>query len=134
MPAYQYLVPEPRAGRDHAPVDAFVARFRPLHDVLVVEVEPDEFVSQAGLIIGHANIEQNEVRMGRVLKTGPGVRGRHGGNIPCPFAVGDRVCFSRSDAYRKLSLGGYEVRLMKQEQVEHVVFAGDDRIDVSYPN
>lgn len=113
-------------------LEEFVRRFRPLRDVALVEVEPDAFVSEAGLLIGHAAIEQNDVRVGRIRAVGPGERGKRGGTIQHEYAVGDRVTFPRGMAYAKLVLNGTELRIMKLEQLDGFTIDGDERVDVRY--
>lgn len=123
------MLPGDTEARDRSELNEFVRRFRPLRDVLLVEVEPDGFVTESGLLIDHAKIEQNDVRVGRVLACGPGEK-THKGTKPTPYTVGDRVCFERGMAYAKLRFGDVELRLLKEEQLEGFVIEGNERVDV----
>lgn len=116
---------------DRAELDAFVARIKPYADVLIVEVEPDEFVA-SGLLVRRVNGEQSEYRTGHVLAVGPGERGKRGGRIPLPYSVGDRVLFARGEAFIKQRIAGREIRFLRAEQLEDVTIEGDDRVDARY--
>ncbi len=112
-------------------LDEYVREIRPYGDVLIVEVEPDEFET-SGLLVRHVNGEQSPVRIGRVLAVGSGRRGKNGGRIPSPYAVGDRVCFGRGEAYVKTKIAGREVRFLREEQLEGVAIDTDARVAARY--
>lgn len=124
LEAFQYAVPQDD-------VAAFAARFHPYSDNVLVEVEPDEFVT-SGILVRRVAGEQSQIRSGRVLAVGPGRYGKRGGRIPVAYTPGDRVLFARGEARVKRVIDGRELRILAEDQLEGVVIDGEGRIEARF--
>jgi len=75
-------------------------RVRPLHDWLVVEVEP--VAKQIGSILVPDVWLANPIRTAKVLAVGPGRRNKKTDVlVPTQVKVGDRVCFHTANLEHK---------------------------------
>lgn len=83
-----------------------IERFKPFHDNVFVEIDPDERTTSSGLFIPQSEFG-DKLLSGRVIAAGPGCVG-HNWNMKdervgkaqffeVPVSVGDRVLFKRSD-------------------------------------
>lgn len=109
---------------------------RPLHDVLIVELEPVRETTSGGLIVP-ATVSPS-IRTGRVLRAGPGRAWKplEGGKKvfwPMDVRVGERVAFFTANLEHKQGrqicyvLGDNEALLRETD----VLFVVDDGVEVS---
>ncbi len=109
---------------------------RPLSDVLVVELEPPRTKTRGGLI--RPDTKQHPIRVGRVLRAGPGRRwkSKATGKMvfwPMEAKPGERICFMaallQTQQGRQIQ-GGYALgdneALIRETDVLFVIDEGDD--------
>jgi co-chaperonin GroES (HSP10) len=109
-------------------------RVRPLHDVLLIEVEPEEKTTGGGIII--PDTKQEPVRVGKVIAAGPGRwwKNRHTGKWAfhnMNAKVGERVAFMMANLQTKQGeqlcyLLDENQGLIKETDVLLVIPEGDD--------
>src|SRR3954463_6631825 len=95
-----------------------MARFKPLHDrVLVKRIEAEE--KTAGGIIIPDTAKEKPVE-GEVLAVGPGARDETGGIFPLDVKVGDRVLFGKW-AGTDVLIDGEERLILKESDILGVI-------------
>lgn len=75
-------------------------KFKPVQDVIVLELEHDKKMTESGLL--HLpDVEKDEFdrggNSGRVVAVGPGLRDKKGNYKPMTVKVGDEVRFNRCE-------------------------------------
>ncbi len=101
-----------------------VARFRPLHDrVLVKRVEAEE--KTAGGIIIPDTAKEKPVE-GEVIAVGPGARGEDGTLHPLDVKAGDRVLFGKW-AGTEVVIEGEDRVILKESDILGVIEGGAGR-------
>ena len=94
------------------------AKFRPLHDrVLVRRMEEDE-TTAGGLIIPETAKEKPQE--GVVMAVGEGARKDSGDLIPMAVSAGDRILFGKWSG-TEVKLDGEELMIMKESDILGVV-------------
>jgi chaperonin GroES len=111
----------------HAP-DAFiriseakeraVARFRPLHDRVLIRRVKEEEKSKGGIII--PDTAQEKPLEGEIMAVGPGGRDEEGERIEMDVEVGDRVLFGKWSG-AEVKIDGEELLIMKESDIMGVI-------------
>src|SRR5271163_2743796 len=94
------------------------AKFRPLHDRVVVKRIDAEEKTKGGIIIPDSAKEKPQE--GRVVAVGPGGRDEAGKLIPIDIKSGDRVLFGKWSG-TEVVLDGEELLIMKESDVMGVL-------------
>jgi chaperonin GroES len=79
----------------------------PIRDYVLVELEPEERQTAAGVLLPETLEERKKPRAqwGRVVAAGPGRISRKGVRLPTEVEPGDRVCFDRFAGTEMLASG-----------------------------
>ena len=94
------------------------AKFRPLHDRVVVKrIEADE-KTKGGIII--PDTVKEKPSQGQIVAVGPGGRDEAGKLIPIDLKVGDKVLFGKWSG-TEVKLDGEELLIMKESDVMGVI-------------
>src|SRR5579859_7720364 len=94
------------------------AKFRPLHDRVVVKrIEADE-KTKGGIIIPDSAKEKPS--QGEVVAVGPGGRDETGKLIPMDIKAGDKVLFGKWSG-TEVKLDGEELLIMKESDIMGVL-------------
>lgn len=97
-----------------------MAKFRPLHDrVLVRRVKPQE-KTKGGIIIPDTAAEKPQE--GEVIACGSGARDDSGKIVPLDVKKGDRIVFSKWSG-TELTIDGEELLVMKESDIIGVMAA-----------
>ena len=91
-----------------------MAKFRPLHDRLLVQRLDEEEKSRGGIII--PDTAKEKPQSGRVLAVGPGRRGEDGELIALEVRVGDKVMFAKY-AGTEIKIDGEDRVILREEDV-----------------
>lgn len=90
--------------------DATIDQIHPRKDILLVRRIPDEEVMASGLVIpAMARDSKTGVRIGEVLKCGPG------DGVPMDCKAGDKVAYMRCPD-NDVNIGGIDCVLLREEQ------------------
>ena len=94
------------------------AKFRPLHDRVVVKRVEAEDKSKGGIIIPDTANEKPQ--QGEVVAVGPGGRDENGKLVPMDLKAGDRVLFGKWSG-TEVKLDGHELLIMKESDIMGVI-------------
>ena len=94
------------------------AKFRPLHDRVVVKRVEAEEKSKGGIII--PDTAKKKPQQGAVVAVGPGGRDENGKLIPMDLKAGDRVLFGKWSG-TEVKLDGDELLIMKESDIMGVI-------------
>ena len=95
-----------------------MAKFRPLHDRLLVQRLDEEQKSRGGIII--PDTAKEKPQQGRVLAVGPGRRDDKGELVPLDVRAGDTVMFAKY-AGTEIKIDGEDRVILREEDVLAVV-------------
>ncbi|MEE9278678.1 MAG: co-chaperone GroES [Myxococcota bacterium] len=90
------------------------AKFRPLHNRLIVQRLDEEEKTSGGIII--PDTAKEKPSQGKVIAAGPGKRDDKGNLIALDVAVGDRILFSKY-AGSEVTLDGEEYLIISEDDV-----------------
>ena len=94
------------------------AKFRPLHDRVVVKrIEADE-KTKGGIII--PDTVKEKPSQGQIVAVGPGGRDEAGKLIPIDLKVGDKVLFGKWSG-TEVKLDGEDLLIMKESDIMGVL-------------
>jgi chaperonin GroES len=94
------------------------AKFRPLHDRVVVKRVEAEDKSKGGIII--PDTAKEKPQQGEVVAVGPGGRDENGKLVPMDLKAGDRVLFGKWSG-TEVKLDGDELLIMKESDIMGVI-------------
>ena len=95
-----------------------MAKFRPLHDRLLVQRLDGEEKSRGGIII--PDTAKEKPQQGRVLAVGPGRRDEKGELVPLDVRSGDKVMFAKY-AGTEIQIDGEDRVILREEDVLAIV-------------
>ena len=95
-----------------------MAKFRPLHDRLLVQRLEEEEKSRGGIII--PDTAREKPQQGRVLAVGPGRRDEKGELVPLDVRGGDKVLFAKY-AGTEIKIDGEDRVILREEDVLAIV-------------
>jgi len=95
-----------------------MAKFRPLHDRLLVQRLDEEQKSRGGIII--PDTAKEKPQQGRVLAVGPGRRDDKGELVPLDVRAGDTVMFAKY-AGTEIKIDGEDRVILREEDVLAIV-------------
>jgi chaperonin GroES len=95
-----------------------MAKFRPLHDRLLVQRLDEEQKSRGGIII--PDTAKEKPQQGRVLAVGPGRRDDKGELVPLDVRTGDTVMFAKY-AGTEIKIDGEDRVILREEDVLAIV-------------
>ncbi len=95
-----------------------MAKFRPLHDRVVVRRLTGEEKSAGGIII--PDTAKEKPMEGEVIAVGPGARNEQGHVVALDVQAGDRVLFGKWSG-TEVKLDGEELLIMKESDIMGVV-------------
>jgi len=95
-----------------------MAKFRPLHDRLLVQRLDEEEKSRGGIII--PDTAKEKPQQGRVLSVGPGRRDEKGELVPLDVRSGDKVLFAKY-AGTEIKIDGEDRVILREEDVLAIV-------------
>lgn len=95
-----------------------MAKFRPLHDRLLVQRLDGEEKSRGGIII--PDTAKEKPQQGRVLAVGPGRRDENGELVPLDVRSGDKVLFAKY-AGTEIQIDGEDRVILREEDVLAIV-------------
>jgi chaperonin GroES len=99
-------------------MEAALAKFRPLHDRVVVKrIEADER-SAGGIII--PDTAQEKPSQGEIIAVGPGARDETGKIVAPDVKVGDTVLFGKWSG-TEVKLDGEDLLIMKESDIMGVI-------------
>ncbi len=97
-----------------------MAKFRPLHDRVVVRRLTGEEKTSGGIII--PDTAKEKPMEGEVIAVGPGARNEQGHLVALDVQAGDRVLFGKWSG-TEVKLEGEELLIMKESDIMGVVEA-----------
>jgi chaperonin GroES len=97
-----------------------VAKFRPLHDRVLVRRVKEEEKTKGGIII--PDTAQEKPQEGEIIAVGPGGRDEAGKLIELDVKVGDRILFGKWSG-TEVKIDGEELLIMKESDVLGVIEA-----------
>jgi chaperonin GroES len=95
-----------------------MAKFRPLHDRLLVQRLEEEEKSRGGIII--PDTAKEKPQQGRVLAVGPGRRDEKGEVVPLDVRSGDKVLFAKY-AGTEIKIDGEDRVILREEDVLAII-------------
>jgi chaperonin GroES len=95
-----------------------MAKFRPLHDRLLVQRLDEESKTRGGIII--PDTAKEKPQQGRVLAVGPGRRDDKGELIQLDVRVGDKVMFAKY-AGTEIKIDGEDRVILREEDILAVI-------------
>ena len=95
-----------------------MAKFRPLHDRLLVQRLDGEEKSRGGIII--PDTAKEKPQQGRVLAVGPGRRDENGELVPLDVRSGDKVLFAKY-AGTEIKIDGEDRVILREEDILAVI-------------
>jgi chaperonin GroES len=95
-----------------------MAKFRPLHDRLLVQRLDEEEKTRGGIII--PDTAKEKPQQGRVLAVGPGRRDDKGELQPLDVRAGDKVLFAKY-AGTEIKIDGEDRVILREEDVLAIV-------------
>jgi len=94
------------------------AKFRPLHDRILVEALSAETKTAGGVII--PDTAQEKPQEGKVISTGPGARDEDGDLIPLDVKKGDRVLYGKWSG-TEVKIDGKDYLIMKESDIMGII-------------
>jgi chaperonin GroES len=98
-----------------------MAKFRPLHDRVVVRRITAEEKTAGGIII--PDTAREKPMEGEVIAAGAGARNEQGQIVPLDVKAGDRVLFGKWSG-TEVKLDGEELLIMKESDIMGIVDTG----------
>jgi chaperonin GroES len=95
-----------------------VAKFRPLHDRVLVRRVKEEEKTKGGIII--PDTAQEKPQEGEIIAVGPGGRDEAGKLIELDVKVGDRILFGKWSG-TEVKVDGDELLIMKESDIMGVI-------------
>ena len=95
-----------------------MAKFRPLHDRVLVKRVKEEEKTKGGIII--PDTAQEKPQEGEVIAVGPGARDEDGARIEMDVAVGDRILFGKWSG-TEVKIDGEDLLIMKESDIMGVI-------------
>lgn len=95
-----------------------MAKFRPLHDRLLVQRLDGEEKTRGGIII--PDTAKEKPQQGRVLAVGPGRRDDKGEVIPLDVRTGDKVLFAKY-AGTEIKIDGDDRIILREDDILAIV-------------
>ncbi len=95
-----------------------MAKFRPLHDRVVVRRLDAEEKTKGGIII--PDTAKEKPMEGEVVAAGPGARNEQGALQPLEVKAGDRILFGKWSG-TEVKLDGEELLIMKESDIMGIV-------------
>ena len=95
-----------------------MAKFRPLHDRVVVRRVKEEEKSKGGILI--PDTAKEKPQEGEVVAIGPGARDEEGKRVDMDVAIGDRILFGKWSG-TEVTIDGEELLIMKEADIVGVV-------------
>ena len=95
-----------------------MAKFRPLHDRVVVRRITAEEKTAGGIII--PDTAKEKPQEGEVVAVGPGARNEQGQIVALDVKAGDRVLFGKWSG-TEVKVGGEELLVMKESDIIGIV-------------
>lgn len=95
-----------------------MAKFRPLHDRVVVRRLNSEEKTAGGIII--PDTAKEKPQEGEVIAVGPGARNEQGQVVPLEVKEGDKVLFGKWSG-TEVKLDGEELLIMKESDIMGIV-------------
>ncbi len=95
-----------------------MAKFRPLHDRVLVRRVKEEEKTKGGIII--PDTAQEKPQEGEIIAVGPGGRDEAGKLIELDVKVGDRILFGKWSG-TEVKIDGEELLIMKESDVLGVI-------------
>ncbi|MEE2654542.1 MAG: co-chaperone GroES [Pseudomonadota bacterium] len=93
-------------------------KFRPLHDRVVVEALEAEAKTAGGVIL--PDTAQEKPQEGKVISTGPGVRGEDGNISALDVKKGDRVLYGKWSG-TEIKVDGKDYLIMKESDIMGII-------------
>ena len=93
-------------------------KFRPLHDRVVVEALEAEAKTAGGVIL--PDTAQEKPQEGKVISTGPGVRGEDGNISALDVKKGDRVLYGKWSG-TEIKVDGKDFLIMKESDIMGII-------------
>ena len=93
-------------------------KFRPLHDRVVVEALEAEAKTAGGVIL--PDTAQEKPQEGKVISTGPGVRGEDGNISALDVKKGDRVLYGKWSG-TEIKVDGKDYLIMKESDILGII-------------
>ena len=93
-------------------------KFRPLHDRVVVEALEAEAKTAGGVIL--PDTAQEKPQEGKVISTGPGVRGEDGNISELDVKKGDRVLYGKWSG-TEIKVDGKDYLIMKESDIMGII-------------
>ncbi len=97
-----------------------MAKFRPLHDRVLVRRVKEEEKTKGGIII--PDTAQEKPQEGEIIAVGPGGRDEAGKLIELDVKIGDRILFGKWSG-TEVKIDGEELLIMKESDVLGVIDA-----------
>ena len=94
------------------------AKFRPLHDRVVVRRVDSESKSAGGIIIPDS--AQEKPQEGQIVSVGSGARDEAGKLVPLDVKAGDNVLFGKWSG-TEVKIGGEDLLIMKESDIMGIV-------------
>jgi chaperonin GroES len=98
--------------------ESYVAKFRPLHDRVLVKRVKEEEKTRGGIII--PDTAQEKPQEGEVVAVGPGARGDDNERVPLDVKVGDRILFGKWSG-TEVKVDGDELLIMKESDIMGII-------------
>ena len=98
-----------------------MAKFRPLHDRVVVRRIDAEEKTSGGIII--PDTAKEKPMEGEIVAVGPGARNEQGQLVPPDVKAGDRVLFGKWSG-TEVRIEGEELLIMKETDIMGVIEGG----------
>ncbi len=95
-----------------------MAKFRPLHDRVLVKRVKEEEKTRGGIII--PDTAQEKPQEGEVVAAGPGARDENGKQVALDVKVGDRILFGKWSG-TEVKLDGEDLLIMKESDIMGVL-------------
>jgi chaperonin GroES len=95
-----------------------MAKFRPLHDRVLVQRLDEEAKTKGGIII--PDTAKEKPQQGRILAVGPGRRDDNGELIQLDVRVGDKVMFAKY-AGTEIKIDGEDRVILREEDILAVI-------------
>jgi chaperonin GroES len=97
-----------------------VAKFRPLHDRVLVRRVKEEEKTKGGIIIPET--AQEKPQEGEIIAVGPGARDESGKVVELDVKVGDRILFGKWSG-TEVKIEGEDLIIMKESDVLGIIEA-----------
>ena len=98
-----------------------MAKFRPLHDRVLVRRVKEEEKTKGGIII--PDTAQEKPQEGEIIAVGPGARDESGKVVELDVKVGDRILFGKWSG-TEVKIDGEDLIIMKESDVLGVIEGG----------